>query len=511
MQVQRIGRARIAHSVPWRRGGALAAALVVVTLMAMLSAAMLTLRGSLAKRQLGALDAKRAFYIAEAGLAEGTASLAVGGNGNVGAADDPARFGDGIFWTHALIPLDGYTQITSTGLCGSGRCTLQLVVRNAPDPIGSLGLFGAQSVALGASSKVGGYDASSGADGTALSGLASSGWTGSSTPARVASNGSVTLSAGTRLSPTVVGGDIVPGPGESVVAGINTSITGSTAPGAEAEDLPDIAIPTLSPIGSYVAKGGGTKVLPSNDARYSTIQVQLGTVLSIAGPATIRTSTLRVDSGATLNLDTTLGAIEIFVDDDLVLSAGSGVVCPDKEAKSCTIYHTGDPSIEGTTPTATLAATGSLYAKVYAPHLALAVPSTLDVFGALVAQSIALGSNAEFRYDVATADAASSGGAVAEMPSPVAWRLLELPEAVASLERSDPIKALGLEGTVLRSPADAYVATDWLIRYVGLDGLTYTYIGEEVLFDYAEVSSVVVTKSVLDADFTTTVRRLLGR
>lgn len=502
--------ARIGAAARERRGGALAAALIVVTLMAMLSAAMLTLRGSMARRQLGALDAKRAFYIAEAGLAEGTASLAVGGNGNVGSPGDPARFGDGIFWTEAIVPLDGYTQLTATGLCGSGRCTLQLVVRTAPDPIGALGLFGEAAVALGASSKVGGYDATSGSDGSLLGGLLDSGWTSSSTHARVASNGPVTLAAGTRLSPTVVGGDIVPGPGHSVIAGLNTRVSGTTAPGSDAEDLPDIAIPTLAPIGSYTARGGGTKVLPTNEGRYTTIQVQLGTVLSIAGPATIRASTLRVDAGATLKLDTTLGAIELYIDDDLILSAGSSVTCPDKEAKSCSIYHTGDPTVAGTTPTATLAANGSLYAKVYAPHLALSLPSSLDVFGALVAESVSLGSNAEFRYDAATADAAASSSAVAEMPLPVAWRLLELPQAVASLDRADPIKALGLEGEVLRKPADSYVATEWLIRYVGLDGLSYTYIGEEALFDYSKVASVVVTKSVTDADFTSTVRRLLG-
>ncbi|TAJ21262.1 MAG: hypothetical protein EPO68_05120, partial [Planctomycetota bacterium] len=380
--------------------------------MAMLSAAMLTLRGSMAKRQLGALDAKRAFYIAEAGLAEGTASLTVGGNGNVGSPGDPARFGDGIFWTEALVPLDGYTQITSTGLCGSGRCTLQLVVRNAPDPIGALGLFGEQSVALGTSSKVGGYDGATGADGGLLSGLLGGGWTSSTTHARVASNGPVTLAAGTRLSPTVVGGDIVPGPGQSVVAGINTSISGSTAPGTETEELPEIAVPTLTPIGSYTTSGLGTKVLPTNQGRYTTIRVQLGTTLSIAGPATIRASTLRVDAGGTLQLDTTLGAIEIYVDDDLILSSGATIACPDKEAKSCTIYHTGDPSVAGTTPTATLAANGSLYAKVYAPHLPLALPSTLDVYGAFVAKSVSLAANAEFRYDASTAEAAASSASV---------------------------------------------------------------------------------------------------
>jgi hypothetical protein len=499
-----------------RRGGALAAALVVVTLMAMLSAAMLTLRGSVAKRQLGALDAKRAFYIAEAGLAEGSASLTVGGNGNVGSPDDPARFGDGIFWTEALVPLDGYTQINSTGMCGSGRCTLQLVVRNSPDPIGSLGLFGDQSVTLGKSAKVCGYDSAGGGGGDGggvLLGKGHSEWTSSSTPARVASNGPVTLAAGTRLSPTIVGGDIVPGPGYSVTAGINTTITGSTAPGAEPEILPEIAVPTLTPIGSYVAKGGGTKVLPSSQGRYTTIQVQAGTVLSIAGPATIRATTLSVAAGATLRLDTTLGAIEIYVDDDLILAAGSSVTCPNAEAKSCTIYHLGDPSVVGTTPTATLAANGSIYAKVYAPHLALTLPASLDVYGALVAKSVDLGSNAEFRYDAATADSGSSSSAATEMPAPVAWQLLELPEAVASLGHCDPLKALGLEGddVVLRRPADAHAATEWLIKYHALDGQTYTYVGKESLFDYAKVATVVHTKSTFDADFTATVRRLLKK
>ncbi|MBM3976391.1 MAG: hypothetical protein FJ299_05305 [Planctomycetes bacterium] len=488
----------------------MAAALVVVTVMAMLSAAMLTLRGSMAKRQLGALDAKRAFYIAEAGLAEGAASLALGGNGNVASPTDPARFGDGIFWTEALVPIDGYTELTSTALSGSGRCTLQLVVRSASDPIGNLGLFGDQTVALGSQAKVLGYDSSAEEEPAVKVGM--KGETAEpDVPARVASNGMITLAAGTKKHPTKISGDAIPGPEGRVVLGLNSSVSGSTAPGSEAEVLPTIALPSLPPIGTYVAMGGGTKTLPSNEGRYSTIRVQTGTVLSIAGPAQIQAVAFVVEAGATLELDTTLGGIELYVEDDLVLAAGSTIVCPNPEAKSCSIYHTGDPSAYGTTPSLTLAATGTLYAKVFAPHLTLTLPASLDVYGALAARSVTLASGAEFRYDIATASGGAGGAPEAAMPLPVAWRVLELPEAVKSLANVDPIKALGLDKDALRKPSDAHDESTWLICFTAIDGNNYTYIGSESEFNYAKVATVITTATPADANFTGMVQKLLKK
>jgi hypothetical protein len=483
-----------------RRGGALAASLIVVLLMAMLSAAMLSLRGSLARRQLGALDAKRAFYVAEAGLAEGAASLALGKNGNVGSVANPARFGDGIFWTEAVAPSDGYTELTSTALCGTGRCTLQMVVHNGPDLIGSLGLFGDKSVSLGKSSNVVGFDSSAPAS-----------LLPAPVPARVASNGPIVVAAGTLLAPTRIAGDVLPGPGSAVRAGLNTLISGSTAPGLAAEDLPEIEVPDLPSIGSYVAGGGGTKTLPASEGRYSTIQVQSGTVLSISGPATIHATSLSVQSGGTLQLRTDLGSIELYIDEALVLAAGSSVACPTQEAQSCTIYHTGDPTVAGTSPTLTLAASGALYAKVYAPHLPISLPSTLRAYGAVVGQSVSLGAGAQFSYDVATAQPIDSGAGGGAVPSPIAWRLLELPESVGSFERVDPIKALGLDASVLRKPTDSHLDTEWLIKFVAIDGRTYSYIGAEADFNWEKVASVIATRSSSDSDFDAAVARLLGK
>jgi hypothetical protein len=482
-----------------RRGGALAASLVVVMLMAMLSAAMLTLRGSMARRQLGALDAKRVFYVAEAGLAEGAASLALGKNGNVGSSADPARFGEGIFWTEALSPADGYTQLTCTALCGTGRCTLQMVVHNGPDLIGSLGLFGDQSVAIGKSSSVVGFDSSRDAGVVPVS-----------VPAHVASNGAIDIAAGTRALPTTIRGDVVPGPGQAVTAGLNTSITGSTAPGEAAAELPLIAVPDLPSIGSFQAKGGGTKTLPTHAGAYTSITVKSGTVLSISGPATIHASSLDVQAGGTLQLQTELGSIELYIDNALEFAAGSSISCPTQEAKSLTIYHLGDPNASGQTPKLTLDATGALYAKVYAPLMPITLPSTLQAYGAVVGKSVSLGTGAHFSYDVATAQspAADAGGA---MPSPIAWRLLELPESVGSLERVDPIKALGLDAAVLRKPADATSDTDYLVKFEGLDGKHYTYVGSEAEFDASKVANVIYIRTPDDDDFAKKVRKSMGR
>ena len=75
------------------RGTAIVAALIVVVLVATLSMIYVQMSLSKNKEQRGSVDAKRAFYMAEAGLAEGFNGLCLGKSGNVASAATPAEFG----------------------------------------------------------------------------------------------------------------------------------------------------------------------------------------------------------------------------------------------------------------------------------------------------------------------------------------------------------------------------------------------------------------------------------
>ena len=115
-----------------KRGGVLVATLVMVLTIGVLSVCLLELDSTRLKRQVASIDNKRAFNLAEAGLSESVFGLASGMTGNVGTQASPAKFGDGLFWVTATEVQPSVFGLESTGMSGSGRVTLSLVVRRSP-------------------------------------------------------------------------------------------------------------------------------------------------------------------------------------------------------------------------------------------------------------------------------------------------------------------------------------------------------------------------------------------
>ncbi len=79
-----------------RRGSALIPALLAVLLTSGLCVCYLQLSLSKSRESQVSVDAKRAFYVAEAGLAEAYYGLARGMQGAVASESVPARFGNGV-------------------------------------------------------------------------------------------------------------------------------------------------------------------------------------------------------------------------------------------------------------------------------------------------------------------------------------------------------------------------------------------------------------------------------
>ena len=68
-----------------------------VVTVSVLTTSLLLVTRQISRSQAQVVDRNRAFYLAEAGLAEAFAGLAIGKTGNVGTWDEPAAFGDGLF------------------------------------------------------------------------------------------------------------------------------------------------------------------------------------------------------------------------------------------------------------------------------------------------------------------------------------------------------------------------------------------------------------------------------
>ena len=142
-----------------QHGSALILALIVVTAVSILSVGMLRMMGAMTSRQEAATADRQAFYLAEAGLSEAVASLATGGNGNVGSLEQPAMFGGGLVFVEAIEPAEGedpdLLTLRSTGMYARGRSTLEVVLRRVEKPFG---IFADEDISFTEPFLVDGYD-----------------------------------------------------------------------------------------------------------------------------------------------------------------------------------------------------------------------------------------------------------------------------------------------------------------------------------------------------------------
>jgi len=419
------------------------AALLVVFAVATLSMIQLQLDLSKAREQRTAVDTKRAFYMAEAGLAEAFQGIASGKSGNVGTADEPARFANGIFFTTAKEEGLGRVTLTSTGLCGAGRATLSIVVERTSSSIASLGFFGDELVNVEGGATIDSYDSRQGKYTPPVIMVGSPPLVG----AKVGSNQS--LLVGGSSGTTNVYGDAQPGPSGVLVRGRNTTISGSTAPFLTANMLEAIVVPTYRDQGSVTTSPLKPIVtVPAGERSFSTLHVTALTKLVITGPARIVVADLVVDSLGELSVDASKGPVELYVTDWLALKSGSKVSTGNADPRSVSLLVSASQVVDqdgngSLDQPVTLAATGALQGTIYAPGAAVTIPSSLQVSGAASAKRLTIGAGARMHFDTSLLEA---GANESGLPRLVGWRLVELPNVPVVKLRFDALRALKLNG-----------------------------------------------------------------
>lgn len=118
-----------------RRGAALVLSLIMVMVCASLGAAFTQLASSAARQQTHEVAQLQAFYVAEAGLAEGFFAVRMGRTGQIASEAVPARFGGADVW------VESYTDGDTTFLRSNARrarsdASLALVIRPEPPELG---------------------------------------------------------------------------------------------------------------------------------------------------------------------------------------------------------------------------------------------------------------------------------------------------------------------------------------------------------------------------------------
>jgi len=429
-----------------RRGAVLIPAVICVMTVAALSTAYLQLSMDKSREARGAVDQKKAFYVAEAGLAEAFYGIAQGKSGSVAGPDQPAGFGGGVFWVESEDLGAGKVALRSTGLVGSGRASLAITLQRDADALGKLGLYSEQDLQIGSGALLDAYDS---ALGTYASQAAIA-----ETGDCVSSNGSITLAG---APGAVIRGDARPGPQGSVMRSKSAQVTGSMAPASELRTLAELDIPQPTHVSDYDHNHAGAAFLASGNYGFGQWTVRGGGTLTVRGPAQIIVDDLKLEGNSRLVFDTSSGSITVWVRNQLTTSAGSQLSSSDTATDRFSLMLGGN--------TVSVAGGGVIHGLVYAPLADFAWPGGLELYGSVAARRLTIESNARLHYDRALGRAPETSSGIPEL---VCWRVMELPDVPLVTMKFDPLTVLRINSV---EPLKAELAHEAALTAVG-DGET---------------------------------------
>jgi hypothetical protein len=446
-----------------RRGSALALSLVVVSAVALLSATMLQLSSSYWRREAAAVDQKRAFYIAEAGLAEAIHGILRGNSGLVGSPEAPARFGEGVFWTEAIADAWGIIHIASTALCGQARSKLTIAIEVTGAPAFGVGAFGAGNLIVGAGSYIDTFDSRQGRYRAPAAGETPN------SQGQVGSNGNITVEAARLFSPAKVYANLVPGPEGSVTLGVGTVVGGETTPRRNKFELPPIEWPTVTRTGSVnQLVGSGTVV--SGTYGMASYSVAAGATSTIRGPAILQIDSLSIAPLGRLRIDSTDGPVEIYIKNSFSAPATSVFENVNEDPRGLQLFI--GPNAANSV---TFAPTGAFHGSIYAPDSRILIAAATPFYGAVVANELEVARNGRLHIDVA----AGMVGAAATSLDVLSWRHVQVPRELASDLRYDPVRDFESRGVALPIPADAHEPIEVAVQFRDENGAEFVYRGPE--------------------------------
>lgn len=454
-----------------RRGGVLVVSLIAVFVVAAMGAGFLRLTSAVMRRNELSIDTKAAFYLAEAGLAEGWQGLLIGKTGNVGTQQAPAKYGQGLFWVEATDNPDGTVTLESTGMSGRGRATLS-VVADWPDTAATpMTIFSEEDLAVPERTVVDSYD-------SAVGPYAPGGNPAAKHPVIVQSNGAIAV-GGTSTDPTTIDGNLVSGTASAITVSPDATVTGSTGPSDTPIVLDPVVAPAVTMNPALTHSGPTPLVIAPGTAGFQALTLAPSTAAVVQGPATVVVGDLLVMNRAQLTFDTSGGPIDLYVTGSADLMPTSVLATSGYDATQITLQAAGDIPIS-------LSSSGSFAGIVYAPQSEVAIQEPFQVFGSVVARHIVLSPGVQIHFDENVAAQAID----ALIPRLLAWRVIDIPDAVAGSLLVDPFGVLGVDPNTLPSPSNAHKDVNLKIAYVDKMGFAQTYTGPESAFDWTSVQTV---------------------
>jgi len=204
-----------------------------------------------------------------------------------------------------------------------------------------------------------------------------------------------------------VGGDVSTGPGGTVAAGNNATITGSTTDTND-NPLESVIVPSsltsLASGGAKTVNKKGSWIINSGSYKFDSITLENKVNVTISGDVTLYV-TGDLDVGNKVDITITTGAsLTYYTDGEFELSNNSAVNNMTKIPANFIIYSTysGGDGIE-------LENNSEFYGAVYAPDTDISISNNADSYGAFVGNAVDVSNNGAVHYDEALASMTGGG------------------------------------------------------------------------------------------------------
>lgn len=281
---------------------------------------------------------------------------------------------------------------------------------------------------------------------------------------------------------SAVHGTLVHGADDQAFGIDEEQVSGGIEGRSEPVELESVTVPEIQSSGDRVVESGIPEVIAIPSVRYGALTVRTGEDLVLRGPLTLVVDTFVLEAGAALELDTTLGDVEIYVRGSMDLDPAATVTTSGTDSREVSILAetgTGASSLA-------MEAISAFSGTIYAPDSEVTIGTQFEVFGGIVARRLVLQAGARLHFDHESYDG--------ELPVPLVetWRILDLPSQ-GGVGRPAPA---GREATL----AQAHDASDVYVKIVckDLSGNTRKYEGLESNFDYSAVSQILSIKRYED-------------
>jgi len=429
-----------------RRGSVIVLSLIVLTALMVLGVALHRIASAAEREVTGREDDQRAFYLAEAGLAEAMVSLRAGFSGAIASQDEPAYLSGGVLWVTAADLGDRRVRITSNAMAGSGRAALELVVEDQSEaPLFRAVLNSDKDLTLASGVMVDSFDSELGSYASQVAG-SYNGYAYAKDNGDVLSNEDVILN-----SSATVFGDAKPGPGHTTTLNYGAYVSGSTSPSPEPFLFTPIPEPPIAQGGPYSLGANAAATIVPGTYGFSDFTLNKASKLTVKGPATLVVDNFTGGKDARLYIDATGGPVTFFVKGNYTHLANFEAQPKANSPMAVAFMVQGSQGV-------VFPNLCKVRGAYYVPNAAVTFSNDNEAWGSFAASQISMSNTMRFHYDESLAKHWETNGNGQEDPLQwLAWSSAAPPAALLR-DRRDPYQVLDVNRSELPTPSQAWVA-----------------------------------------------------